>query len=69
MCSVSGDVRFVWSYPLASFKDVQNLEQTPPDKDVGWMNVSYAVCLVLVRQTSCMYPSMSVRPELWNSQL
>ena len=39
MRSVSGDVRFVRSYPLASFGHVQNFERTPPDKDVRWMNV------------------------------
>ena len=33
MRSVSGDVRFVRSYPLASFEHVQNFERTPPDKD------------------------------------
>ena len=40
MRSVSGDVRFFRSYPLASFEHVQNLERTPLDKDVRWMNVS-----------------------------
>ena len=45
MRSVSGDVRFVRSYPLASFEHVQNFERTPPDKDVRWMNVTRAfVC-------------------------
>ena len=45
MRSVSGDVRFVRSYPLASFEHVQNFERTPPDKDFQWMNVTRAfVC-------------------------
>ena len=35
---MSGDVRFVRSYPLASFEHVQNFERTPPEKDVRWMN-------------------------------
>ena len=37
---MSGDVRFVRSYQLASFGHVQNFERTPPDKDVRWMNVT-----------------------------
>ena len=44
MCSASGNIRFVWSYPLASFGHVQNFEQTSPDKDVQWMNVSCTYC-------------------------
>ena len=66
MRSVSGDIRFARSYPLASFGHVQNFERTPPDKDVRWMNVtralvcglsgSRAVCLVLMRSASCRYP-------------
>ena len=66
MHSVSGDIRFVWSYPLASFWHVQNFEQTPPDKDVQWMNVtgalvcglsgSRAVCPVVMHSASCKYP-------------
>ena len=45
MRSVSGDVRFVRSHPLASFEHVKNFERTPPDKDVRWMNVTRAfVC-------------------------
>ena len=43
MCSVSDDIRFIWSYPLASFGHVQNFEQTPLDKYVRWMNVTHAL--------------------------
>ena len=73
MRSVSGDIRFVRSYPLASFGHVQNFEQTPPDKDVRWMNVSCALVHVmpfvsLVRQASCMYTSMPIRTEFVNGQ-
>ena len=78
MCPVSGDIRFVWPYPLASFGHVQNFEQTPPGKYVRWVNVTHAlvcglcgfrvVCPVLMRLASCRYPVciplMSVRPEL-----
>ena len=65
MRSVSGDIRFALSYPLASFGHVQNFERTPPDKYVRWMNVtcthalvcglsgSSAVCQVLMRLASC----------------
>ena len=66
MRSVSGDIRFVLSYPLASFGHVQNFEQTPPDRYVRLMNVihalvcslsgSRAVCQVLMRLASCRYP-------------
>ena len=59
MSSMSGDIHFVRSYPLATFGHVQNFERTPPDKDVRWMNVtralvcglssSRAVCLALMR--------------------
>ena len=62
------------SYPLASFGHIQNFERTPPDKYVQWMNVTHvlvcdvssslAVCPVIMRSTSCMYPLMSVPPEL-----
>ena len=45
------------------------------DKDVQRMNVSCALLCVLsgsrasgILEVSCMYPSMSVRPELWNGQ-
>ena len=75
MRSVSGNTRLVRSYPLASFEHVQNFERTPPDEDVGWMNVSCALVCGLsgsrasgILNVSCMYPSMSVRPELWNGQ-
>ena len=66
MRPVSGDIRFVRSYPLASFGHNQNFERTPPDKYVQWVNVnralvcglsgSRAVCPVLVRfvQFSCV---------------
>ena len=74
MRSVSGDIRFVRSYPLASFGHVQNFERSPPDKYILWMNVTHAlvcglsgsraVCPVLMRSVSCRYPLMSVRPEL-----
>ena len=74
MRSVSGDIRFVRSYPLASFGHVQNFERTPPDKYVRWMNVTHwhAVCPVLVRfvRFSCvwhpvgiLYVSVDVRCE------
>ena len=59
MHSVSGDIRFVRSYPLASLEQVQSFEPTPTDKDVRWMNVtralvcglsgSRAVCPVVMR--------------------
>ena len=71
MRSVSGDVRFVRSYPLASFEHVQNFERTPPDKDVWWMNVTRALVCGLsgsrsfgILYISGMYPLMSVRPDL-----
>ena len=63
---VSCDIRFVRSYPLASFGHVQNFELTPPDKYVRWMNVTHtlvcglsgsrAVCPVLMRSSSFRYP-------------
>ena len=40
MPSVSGNIRFVGSYQLASFGHVQNFKRTTLDKDVRWMNVS-----------------------------
>ena len=43
MRSVSGDIRFVRSYPLASFGHAQNFERTPPGKYVRWMNVTHAL--------------------------
>ena len=43
MRSVSGDIRFVRSYPLASFGHVQNFERTQPDLYVRWMNVTHAL--------------------------
>ena len=65
MRSVSGDIRFVWSFPLATFGHVQNFEPTPPDKYIRWMNVTHAlvcgfcgspaVCPVLMRSASCRY--------------
>ena len=69
MRSVSGNIRFVRSYLLASFGHVQNFEQTPLDKYVQGMSVGMqfvrflAFCPVLMRSVSCMYPLMSVRPE------
>ena len=66
MRSVSGDIRFVGSYSLASFGHVQNLGRTPPDKYAGgWtllmrsvcgLSDCRAVCPVLMRSASCMYP-------------
>ena len=66
MRPVSGDIRFVRSYPLSSFGHVQNFERTPPDKYVRCVKVSHAlvcglsgsraVCPVLVRSASCRYP-------------
>ena len=63
---VSGNIRFVWSYPLANFGHVQNFKRTPPDKNVRWMNVtralvcglsgSRAVCPFLMRSASCRCP-------------
>ena len=63
---VSGDIRFVRSYPLASFGHVQNFQRTPPDKYIWWMNVTHAlvcglpcsraVCPVLMHLASCRYP-------------
>ena len=64
MRSVSGDVRFVRSYPLACFGHVQNIERTPPDKDFRWMNVSCAlVCGSLSgsRASGILYDSVDVR--------
>ena len=43
MRPVTGDIRFVRSYPLASFGHVQNFEQTPPDKYVRRVNVTHAL--------------------------
>ena len=63
---MSGVIRFVRSFPLASFRHVQNFERTPPDKDVWWMYVthalvcglsgSHAVCPLLMRSACCRYP-------------
>ena len=65
MPSLSGDIGFVRSYPLASFGHVQNFERTPPDKYVRWVNVTHAlvcglsgsraVCPILMRLASCRY--------------
>ena len=62
MRSLSGDIPFVRSYPLASLGHVQNFERTPPDKDVRCMNVtralvwglfgSRAACTVRMRSAS-----------------
>ena len=65
MRSMSGDIRFVRTYPLTSFEHVKNFKHTPPDKDVRLMSVSCAsscVCLVLVPQTSVgiLYVSLDV---------
>ena len=66
MRSVSGDIRFVRSYPLASLGHVQNFERTLPDKYVRWMNITHAlvcglsgsraVCPILIVSASCHYP-------------
>ena len=66
MRPVSGDIRFVRSYPLESFGHVQNFEWTPPDIYERWVNVTHAlvcglsgsraVCPVLMRSASCRYP-------------
>ena len=55
-------------YPLASFEHVQNFERAPSDKNALWMNVTYAVCPVLVSEDSCRC-LMCIRSELWNGQL
>ena len=46
MCSVSGDIRFVRSYPLASFGHVQNFERTPPDFKKCTVDERYS-CVVM----------------------
>ena len=66
MRSVSGDIRFVLFYLLASFGHVQNFERTPTDKYVRWMNFTHALVCglsgsravwpVLMRSASCRYP-------------
>ena len=53
MRSVSGTVRFVQSYPLASFGHVQNFERTPPDKDVRFYERFLSVSMRFV-QFSCV---------------
>ena len=58
MRSVSGNIRFGRSYPLARFEHVQNFERTPPDNDVRWMNVSCA--LVCGLSGSRSYPHISL---------
>ena len=65
MRNASGNIRFVRSYPLASFGHVQNFEWTQLDKYVRWMKVTHAlvcglsglcaVCPVLMRSASCRY--------------
>ena len=60
--SLSGDVLFVRSYPLASFEHVQNFERTPPDKDVRLMNVTRElVCGLFGSRTVCPVLVWSVR--------
>ena len=64
MRSVSGDIRFVRFYPLASFE--HDFERTPLDKYVWWVKVthalvcglsgSHAVCPVFLRSASCRCP-------------
>ena len=70
MRSLSGNIRFARSYPLANFGH-DGHEQTPPDKCVRWMNVTHALVCGLsgshafrIMYVSRMYPLMSVRPEL-----
>ena len=55
---MSVNIRFVRSYPLASFEHVQNFERTPLDKDIRWMNVSCALVCGLSgsRASSCRHP-------------
>ena len=43
MRPVSGDIRFVGSYPFTSFGHVQNFEQMPLNKYVRWVNVTHAL--------------------------
>ena len=45
MRPVSGDIRFVRSYPLESFGHdiVQNFKWTPPDIYERWVNVTHAL--------------------------
>ena len=60
MRSVSGDIRFVRSYPLASFGHVQNFELTPPDKYARQMNVTHAlVCGLSGSRAVCPVPMRS----------
>ena len=54
---VSGDVRFVWSFPLASFGHVQNFEQMPPDKYVRWVNVTHAFGMRFIRLSGSLSDS------------
>ena len=66
MRSMTSDIQFIWSYPLASFGHVQNFERTQPDKDVRRMSVtralvcslsgSHAVCPVLIHSAFFIYP-------------
>ena len=53
---MSGDIRFARSYPLESFGHVQNLERTPPDKYVRWVNVTHALVLPFVRFSCVRHP-------------
>ena len=71
---MSGDIRFVPSYLLASFGHVQNFDRTLPDKYVRWMNVTHAlvcgfsssraVCPVQMHSASCRYPVVSCKYPL-----
>ena len=60
--SVSGDIRFVRSYRLASFGPVQNFERTPPNKDVRWMKVTCTLVKQFVRRhlVVILYESVNV---------
>ena len=63
MCSMSCSIRFVRSYPLASFGHVQSFKWTPPDKDFRWTNVSCALVCGLsdYRASGILYVSVDVR--------
>ena len=63
---MSGDIRFVRSYRLASFGHAQIFKRTPLDKFVRSVNVTHAlvcglfgslaVCSFLIRSAYCRHP-------------
>ena len=63
MRSVSGEIRFGRSYPLASFGLVQNFERTPPDKYVRWVNVTHAIGMRFVRLSCGLSVSHAFRTD------